>query len=53
MVAALPLSNMITGRYGPAPAWRDLWSALLGALLVSLMSTVLGWILIPADRDDD
>jgi putative membrane protein len=28
-------------------------AALLGALLVSLMSTVLGWILIPADRDDD
>ncbi len=28
-------------------------AAMLGALLVSVMSTVLGWILIPADRDDD
>jgi putative membrane protein len=28
-------------------------AAMLGALLVSVMGTVLGWILIPADRDDD
>lgn len=28
-------------------------AAMVGALLVSVMSTVLGWILIPADRDDD
>lgn len=27
--------------------------AFMGALLVSVMSTVLGWILIPADRKDD
>lgn len=28
-------------------------AALYGALLVSVVSTVLGWILIPAERDDD
>jgi hypothetical protein len=26
---------------------------MLGALLVSVTSTILGWIFIPADRDDD
>jgi len=28
-------------------------AAMLGALLVSVTSTILGWIFIPADRDDD
>ena len=28
-------------------------AALLGALLVSIVGTVLGWILIPSEKDDD
>lgn len=27
--------------------------AFIGALLVSVASTVLGWILIPSEKDDD
>jgi hypothetical protein len=27
--------------------------ALVGGLLVSIMATVLGWVLIPSERDDD
>lgn len=28
-------------------------AAMLGALLVSIVATVLGWILIPGEKDDD
>lgn len=47
--AMLLLTSALASRLGVDFHIRGFWVALLGALLVSILSTVLSWIVIPSD----
>lgn len=47
--AMLLLTSALASRLGVDFHIRGFWAAFLGALLVSILSTVLSWIVIPSD----
>ena len=40
LIASIPLSNMVTGRYSPIGRWRDLWSGIVTMLLANAGANV-------------
>lgn len=49
----LLLTSALATRLGVAFYISGFWAALRGALLVSILSTLLSWIVIPRDADTD
>lgn len=49
----LLLTSALAARFDIAFHISSFGAAVLGALLVSVLSTVLSWIVIPSRRDDD
>ncbi len=51
--AMLMLTSALATRLGLAFHIDGFWTALVGALLVSILSTILSWVVIPSDADND
>ena len=51
--AMLLLTSALASRLGVDFHIRGFWDALLGALLVSMLSTILSWAMIPSDASNE
>lgn len=51
--AMLLLTSALATRLGVAFHISGFWAAFVGAVLVSMLSTILSWVVIPRDADAD
>ena len=51
--AMLLLTGALATRLGVAFHISGFWAAFVGALVVSMLSTILSWVVIPRDADAD
>ncbi|WP_411281252.1 phage holin family protein [Gemmatimonas sp.] len=51
--AMLLLTSALATRVGLPFHISGFWAALIGALLVSILSTILSWVVIPSDAEND